>query len=121
MPKAHQDYASDAIERMSALGLFKKEFLPAIKRYADYREQYDTLTGRWKREKYRCYVKAGDGTPSKRNPTCIAIESLRKDITVLETILGLTPQGLLKADENAFRGGKQKSRLSSMLQGLDEK
>lgn len=118
MAKAHQIYASDAIERMTALGLYKKEFLPAIDRYADFREQYDILTARWTRERHRCYVKAGDGSPSKRNPTCVAIESLRKDITMLESILGLTPQGLLKADENAFKV-KGKSRFAGMLQGLE--
>lgn len=120
MKKAHDDYVSDAVSRMSALGLYKKEFTPAINRYADFMEQYDILTGRWNRERYRCYVKAGDGTPSKRNPTCVALESLRKDITVLETILGLTPQGLLKTDENAFKVGKKKSALAEALKAADE-
>ncbi len=118
MAKPHETYTADAVARMTALGLYKKEFMPAINRYADLQEQYDILTARWKRERYRVYVKTVGEAPSKRNPLCVAIEALRKDLTALETILGLTPQGLLKADDAAF-AQKKSSPLADVLKGLN--
>lgn len=100
---------------MTALGLYKPEFEPAIQRYADMCVQYETLTGRWKREGYRAYAKTDDENPSKRNPLLVALESLRKDLTSLETLLGLNPQGLLKAKEDAF---KEKGTSSSLIEAL---
>lgn len=81
--------------------------------------QYEVLTSRWRREYYRAYAKTDDENPSKRNPLLIAIESLRKDLTSLETLLGLTPQGLLKADDGAFRK-KKESALAAALKAASE-
>ncbi|NLD52079.1 MAG: P27 family phage terminase small subunit [Clostridiales bacterium] len=111
------DFVDDATQRMIALEVYKKEFDPAIHRYADMREQYEILTRRWKRERHRAHVMTKDGEPSKRNPVVVALESLRKDLTTLEGMLGLTPQGLLKVNENAFAKEK-KSRLAEALKGL---
>lgn len=119
MAESLEFYIEDATERMSALGLYKPQFVPAITRYADMREQYDILTARWRRERYRVYVKTDDDKPSKRNPLCVAIESLRKDITSLETTLGLTPQGLLRTDETAF-AKKKVNMLAAALKAAGE-
>ena len=81
--------------------------------------QYETLTARWKRESYRAYAKTDDENPSKRNPLLVALESLRKDLTSLETLLGLTPQGLLKADDSAFKK-KKVSALAAALKAASE-
>ncbi len=119
MAETLEFYAKDAIERMVALGVYKKEFSPAVLRYADFREQYDILTARWRRERFRVYSKTGDEQPSKRNPLCVAIESLRKDITALEQQLCLTPQGLLKVKEDAFAAPKKVGGLASVLSELN--
>ena len=110
------DYILDAVSRMTALGLYKPEFDPAIARYADMMEQYETLTARWKRESYRAYAKTDDDKPSKRNPLLVAIESLRKDLTNLESTLGLNPQGLLKTNEGAFK----QQKVSALADALKE-
>lgn len=47
------------------------------------------------------------------------LETLRKDILAYAAQLGLTPQGLLKADEDAFRQ-KKKSKLMEALKGLND-
>ena len=116
VPK-QEDFFLDAVQRMRALDVYKKEFEPAINRYADMREQYEILTRRWKRERHRAYALTKDAEPSKRNPVVVALESLRKDLTGLEAMLGLTPQGLLKVNENAFAKDKR-SRLAEALKGL---
>jgi len=116
VPK-QEDFFRDAVQRMRALEVYKKEFEPAINRYADMREQYEILTRRWKRERHRAHVLTREGEPSKRNPVVVALESLRKDLTGLEAMLGLTPQGLMKVNENAFAKEK-KSRLAEALKGL---
>lgn len=104
---------------MIALGLYKKEFDSAIERYSDYLEQYDILTARWRRERYRVYVKTIGEAPSKRNPLCVAIESLRKDMVTLESALGLLPQGLQRMDGAAFTR-KKVSKIAEALRDAGE-
>lgn len=101
---------------MKALGVYKPEFEPIIEVYSQLREQYKILTERFIASGYD--FKEYTNTGTKKAPIVTTLETLRKDILAYAAQLGLTPQGLLKADEDAFRQ-KKKSKLLETLKGLD--
>lgn len=103
-------------DAMTALGVYKPQFEPIIQLYCQLREQYDELTKQFKESGYDYSEVTSTGT--KKAPIVTTLESLRKDILSYAAQLGLTPQGLLRADENAFK--KQKpNALASALKELD--
>lgn len=89
---------------MVSLGVYKPEFDPIIKIYGQLREQYDELTTQFKSSGYEFSEETNAG--SKKAPIVTTLESLRKDILSYASQLGLTPQGLLKADDAAFKKKK---------------
>ena len=50
----------------------------------------------------------------KKSPVVTTLESLRRDMLAVEDALGLTPRGLLKLQENAFKVA-QKSRKDDLI------
>lgn len=102
---------------MRDLGTYKQEFEPVIEIYAELKEQYDFLTEKFIQEGFRFSEETQTGT--KKAPIVTTLESLRKDILSYARDLGLTPQGLLKFDENAFAQQKY-SKLSQLFGGLME-
>jgi phage terminase small subunit len=103
-------------DQMAALGIYKPEFEPIIEVYSQLREQYNILTKRFVDSDYNFseYTNAG----KKKAPLVTTIEALRKDILTYAAQLGLTPQGLLKADDAAFKK-KKTSALAAMLKSVD--
>lgn len=103
-------------DQMKALGVYKPEFEPIIEVYSQLREQYKVLTKRFIESDYD--FKEYTTTGTKKAPIVTTLEALRKDILAYATQLGLTPQGLLKADDKAF-AKKKPSVLAAALKGLD--
>jgi len=103
-------------DQMKALGIYKPEFEPIIEVYSQLREQYKILTERFIKSDYKFDEYTNTGT--KKAPIVTTLETLRKDILSYATQLGLTPQGILKADDKAFTKKKQ-SALEAALKGLD--
>jgi len=103
---------------MKSLGVYKPEFEPIIEVYSQLREQYKILTERFIESDYKFDEYTNTGT--KKAPIVTTLETLRKDILAYAAQLGLTPQGLLKADEAAFKK-KKESGLSVMLKELSSK
>lgn len=103
---------------MKALGVYKPEFEPIIEVYSQLREQYNILTQRFIDSDYD--FKEYTNTGTKKAPIVTTLEALRKDILAYAAQLGLTPQGLLKADEAAFKK-KKESGLGSILKELNDK
>jgi len=101
-----------AREDMKKLGTYKPEFEPLIEIYSQLRDQYEVLTKQFKDSGYEYSEETMQG--SKKAPIVTTLESLRKDILSYATQLGLTPQGLLKTDESAFR----KKKVSAFAQAL---
>lgn len=99
-------------EQMTVLGVYKPEFEPIIEVYSQLREQYNILTKRFVESDYDFSEDTNNGT--KKAPIVTTLESLRKDILAYAFQLGLTPQGLLKADENAFK----KKKVSALAEAL---
>ncbi len=87
-------------DAMTALGVYKKEFEPIIIIYCELREQYDVLTKTFITSGYDFSETTKEG--SKKAPIVTTLETLRKDILAYASQLGLTPQGLLKTDDQAF-------------------
>ena len=103
-------------DQMKSLGVYKPEFEPIIEVYCQLHEQYRVLTQRFIESGYRFDEYTNTGT--KKAPIVTTLEALRKDILAYATQLGLTPQGLLKADDKAF-AKKKPSALAAALKGLD--
>lgn len=117
MPKKLKP-ASEARKHMRTLGIYKPEFEPIIKVYGQLMEQYEELTKRFIESDYEYEVATENGT--KKAPIVTTLEALRKDILAYAGQLGLTPQGLLKADENAFKVKKKTSALFEALRAAGE-
>lgn len=105
-------------DAMIILNVYKPEFEPIILIYCQLREQYDVLTKEFIGKKYEYSEHTESG--SKKAPIVTTLESLRKDILSYSTQLGLTPSGLLKLDDRAFKH-KKKSGLSEALKSMSEK
>lgn len=105
-------------DQMKSLGVYKPEFEPIIEVYCQLHEQYRVLTERFIKSGYD--IKEFTATGTKKAPIVTTLEALRKDILAYATQLGLTPQGLLKADDDAFKK-KKDSKLASVLRELNSK
>ena len=102
---------------MRSLGVYKKQFESMIKIYGQLREQYDVYTQLLEDANFDYIEETQTGT--KKHPIITTLESLRKDILNYAAQLGLTPQGLLRVQEDAFRGKKKGGGLADVLKGLN--
>lgn len=98
---------------MQSLGVYKQEFDPLIRIYAELRVQYEDLTTRYRNGGMRYQVKTADGG-AKKAPIVATLESLRKDILAYSDRLGLNP----KAIESVAIEKKGKSSLADVLKAL---
>lgn len=99
---------------MTSLNVYKPEFEPIIAIYCELREQYEKITQEFKDSDFNYAEDTKEGT--KKAPIVTTLESLRKDILSYASQLGLTPQGLLKADDKAF----SKKTGNALAQALKE-
>lgn len=97
-------------KRMVSLGVYKPEFDPAIEQYVRMKKEYQELYARYEADGFPFEVETAQGT--KKAPIVGVLETLRKDILTAENALGLTPAGLLKLQENAFKKQKNPKRDS---------
>lgn len=106
-----------ARDSMVKLGIYKPEFEPIIEIYSQLLDQYEILTKKFVSSEYNYEEQTNVGT--KKAPIVTTLEALRKDILSYASQLGLTPQGLLKADEGAFRK-KKSNALSEALKAASK-
>lgn len=100
---------------MKKLGIYKPEFESVIKIYGELMIQYEDLTAQFIESGYKFSEITATG--SKKAPIVTTLETLRKDILKYASQLGLTPQGLLKADGEAF-AKKTASGLADAIAAL---
>lgn len=112
-----KSHLNRAREDMKKLGIYKPEFEPIIEIYSGLREQYDILVKQFVDSGYKFYEVTETGT--KKAPLVTSLETLRKDILAYAGQLGLTPQGLLKTDESAFKKRKT-SAIAAALKAASE-
>ena len=101
------------VERMNAIGVYRAEFEPTIARYVELSKEYKILYKQYRDGDFKCSVPTAAG--EKKAPIVTTLETLRKDLLQLEESLGLTPRGLLKLDENAFRKAKDGAKKDRLI------
>ena len=99
-------------KKMIALGIYKAEFDGTIDRYVELAAEYATLYAAYEAGGFVCEVETKASV--KKSPVVSTLECLRRDILAIEDALGLTPRGLLKLQENAFKVA-QKSRKDDLI------
>lgn len=115
----YSDLLSKTISDMKAIGTYKDQFLPVIQRYTDMRIQFDVLMAQWGMEGCKIteiYVNKAGAANNRKTELYRTIETLRRELTELESILGLTPAGLKRIADKAL-GEKKKSKLAEALRG----
>ena len=107
--------------RMKKVGTYKPEFDAGIERYADLMVQYDILKEQWYDSGCAIteeYTNKSGATNERKTPIFMAMETMRKDLTELENIFGLTPKGLKQIRSKSLEG-KKESALGKALMELD--
>jgi hypothetical protein len=112
---------NQTVADMKALGTYKQEFSPAIIRYAEMRLQFEILMKDWYASGCKItekYTNKAGATNNRKTALYQSIETLRKEITDLENIFGLTPAGLKKINEKGL-GDKKLSPLAEALRNIE--
>ncbi|POP36631.1 hypothetical protein DWV84_03170 [Blautia sp. AF13-16] len=82
---------------MEALGTYKSEFEAPIKRYVELRLQYDILNEKWYENDCQItevYTNKAGAKNQRKTALYLALETMRRELTEMENVLGLTPKGL---------------------------
>lgn len=104
---------------MQKLGTFQPEFDAPVRRYAELRVQYEMLTEKWYEngcEITEEYTNKNGATNKRKTPLYLSMESIRKELTEMENIFGLTPKGLRMINTKGLEQ-KKKSALDKALGG----
>ena len=115
------DIFEETIQDMKNLGTYKQEFSPVITRYAEMRVQFEILMDQWYRGGCKItekYTNKSGATNNRKTALYQAIETLRKEITEIENLLGLTPAGLKKIKTKELES-KKRSILVEALKSLE--
>jgi len=115
------DIFEETIQDMKNLGTYKQEFSPVITRYAEMRVQFEILMDQWYRGGCKItekYTNKSGATNNRKTALYQAIETLRKEITEIENLLGLTPAGLKKIKTKELES-KKRSILAEALKSLE--
>lgn len=107
---------------MKKVGTFRAEFSPTIERYAELRVQYDILNDQWYENGCKItedYTNKAGATNQRKTALYLALENLRKELTDLENLFGLTPQGLKRIKTKGLDASK-KSKLDAALEKLGD-
>ena len=113
---AEKNYAAEFRRHMKSLGLYRKEYEPAILTLADISRQYDVLTSRFAAGGYQFAELTETG--SKKAPIVTTLESLRKDKLSYMNALGLTPRGAVQTDSVTPKKEKKASALAAAFEKL---
>ena len=113
-----KNYASEIRRHMKSLGLYRKEYEPAIQTLAGMRRQYDALMDMFEESGYEYSEATAQGR--KKAPIVTTLESLRKDILSYMNALGLTPRGAVQTDSQPPKDAKKKSALAAAFEKLSD-
>ena len=110
------------LEDMKSLGTFRPEFDAPVRRYAELRIQYEILTDKWYEDECKVteeYTNKAGATNQRKTSLYLAMETLRKELTDMENLFGLTPKGLKGIKTKGLEAAKG-SRLDAALAQLDD-
>jgi hypothetical protein len=109
-------------DNMTKVGTYRKEFDITILRYVDMRIQYELMNDKWYESGCAIteeYVNKSGAKNIRKTALYMALESMRKDLTDMENILGLTPKGLKAIKAKGLDKGKP-SKLEEALSELSK-
>lgn len=115
-----EDVFTQTMNDMKEIGTYKPEFSPIITRYTEMRVQFEIIMQQWYDKGCKVmerYTNKAGATNNRKTALYQAVESLRRELTELETLLGLTPAGLSKLSKSAM-APKRQSRLEGVLEHL---
>lgn len=115
---AEKNYAAEIRRHMKSLGLYRKEYEPAILTLADISRQYDVLTKQFAEGGYQFAELTETG--SKKAPIVTTLESLRKDKLSYMNALGMTPRGAVQTDSTTPKRDKKTSALAAAFEKLGD-
>lgn len=90
------------VEKMKMLKVYKSEFDDAISMYCDLLDQYQEMNKKFIESGSKItesYTNKAGATNIRKSAIYLALESLRKDVLNYQNILGLTPSGLKKIND----------------------
>lgn len=102
---------SDTVQKMEELGVYRKEYNGTIRIFAELCGQYQILTERFEKSKYKIQTKSAQGG-MKKAPIVATLESLRKDILAYSDRLCLNPKSF---DSMGQKGKPEQSKLDAAL------
>ena len=108
---------TETVENMKSIGTYKPEFEVIIYRYSEMRLQFSILMKDWYKNGCKItepYTNKNGATNIRKSAIYLAIENLRKEITQLETIFGLTPSGLKKIHSKSLEKRKESRLLKAI-------
>lgn len=110
------------VEDMRTLGTYRPEFSAIIARYAEMRVQFSILMAQWYEGGCKiteAYTNKAGATNNRKTALYLSVENLRKELTELENLLGLTPSGLKKMGNKDMAKSKKQSKLEGLLNGVN--
>lgn len=108
---------------MKKIGTFRAEFDPTIERYSELRAQYEELNEQWYDDGCAIteeYTNKAGATNKRKTALYLSLETMRKELTDIENLLGLTPQGLKRIKSKGLdtvRASKLDTALARMGDG----
>lgn len=116
-----EEIFDDTIRDMKSLGTYREEFSPVVTRYAEMRVQFEILMDQWYRGGCKItekYTNKNGSTNDRKTALYQSIETLRREITDIENLFGLTPAGLQKIKKAGLES-KKTSMLAEALKSLE--
>ena len=111
------------VENMKSLGTYKPEFVPLISRYAETRLQFNLIMERWYESGCTVaepYTNKAGAVNYRKTALYQAIETLRRELLVVENVLGLTPIGIHRVNNKALAEKKSASVMEKFFAGGTE-
>lgn len=115
--KAVKKIIKKTIDDMNALSTYRPQFDATIRAYAEMRQQYDVLMDEFYANGCTIteeYTNKAGFTNVRKTALYQSLETLRKDIVTHENILGLTPSGLKRINDE-MKSRKKVSKLDQAL------
>ena len=97
-------------ENMKSLGIYKKEFDPTIRRYANLRIEYEELE-----KSVRKNRKESEVIPVN---ALKLMKDVQKELLIMEDNLGLTPKGLKQLQKNSMEAPKVSLLEKVLMNGI---
>lgn len=97
-------------ENMKSLGIYKKQFDPTIRRYANLRIEYEELE-----KSVRKNRKESEVIPVN---ALKLMKDIQKELLIMEDNLGLTPKGLKQLQKNSMEAPKLSLLEKVLMNGI---